>query len=120
LQEDEFDIEVQPTPPAFPAYPKKEDEKQDFSESGKEFPDQQRIDEFIEMLLSENSDLAKALTKIIEPVINLVEQSESLEEIKEKLGAQFPDMNSKQFEKALRKVLFIAENFGRLSVEEEA
>jgi phage gp29-like protein len=120
LKEDEFELVEQTDIPTPPAFPKKKDEKQEFSEAINKFPDQQSIDEFTEILLSENSELAQSLSKMIQPVIDLVEQSESLEQIKDKLSDKYPEMNSKQFEKALKKVLFIADNFGRLSVEEES
>lgn len=81
------------------------------------YPDQNFIDDLVEQITKDPKTVSDKFIDVIKPIINLVERSNSLNEIKDELVKVFPKMDSKQFDDYLTKVLIIAEMVGRLSKE---
>ncbi|MFH0702865.1 MAG: DUF935 family protein [bacterium] len=86
-----------------------------FKQAENNFPDQQAIDDFIESF--SDKKLQKQAEIILKPIISLINESNSYEEIQEKLCEK--GLNTKQIEETLRKVIFISEVWGRLSLSFE-
>ena len=70
----------------------------------------------MENLVEESAARAgKGLADSLEPVIRLIENAESYDEIKEKLAALYPDMKGDKAAEVLEQALFVAETWGRLN-----
>lgn len=76
-----------------------------------EFQDQQAIDEFIDSFSAE--ELQKQPETMFLPIIKLIKQGNSYEEIQEKLSEK--GLKTDEIEQTLQKGIFIAEVWGRLN-----
>ncbi|MFC2085207.1 DUF935 family protein [Bacteroidota bacterium] len=126
LSEDEFELKEIPDKPKFqfpaginPKVIGKIDPKDAAGKKFTEYPDQDQLDGFADLILDKSSELNTQMMKIVRPVIQLIESAQNFEELKDKLANVYPNMNTKDFEQFLTKVLFIAENFGKITVEDE-
>ncbi|HSA05672.1 MAG TPA: DUF935 family protein [Candidatus Gastranaerophilales bacterium] len=81
----------------------------EFTES--QFPDQQTIDKFIDSF-SDNELQAQADT-VLKPVIKMIQEANSYEEIYEKLSEK--GLRTNEIEKILQKVIFTSETWGRIN-----
>jgi len=100
---DEEDIEIQQE--VDKAKPKFSEFKQS------EFFDQQAIDNFIESF--SDDDLQKQAEITLKPILNLIQDGNSYEEIYEKLSEK--GLKTDQIEAILQKIIFISEVWGRLN-----
>ena len=82
---------------------------QEFQES--EFPDQQAIDKFIDSF--SNDELQAQADTILKPIIQLINNANSYEEIYEQLSDK--GLKIMEIEKILQKVIFVSEAWGRLN-----
>lgn len=82
------------------------------------FPDQTALDAGIEGIAPEQLDAqARAALK---PVLELIAASADYAEVFNALAETFPAMDTAQLEQALARAMFVAEAWGRLSVENNA
>jgi len=94
--------------------PEKEDApKNSFSKSDDIPDDQQAINEMLNSFSSEEYN--SQIENIIEPVIELVKESKSISEAKEKLHLAFPKMDSSVLEEVLTNLIFSAKIMGSQS-----
>lgn len=77
------------------------------------FPDQQVLDDAIDGISPE--ELQKQAEGILKPVIQLIQEGNSYDEIMEALAETFPDMDTSALEKMLSRAIFISELWGRLN-----
>lgn len=92
---------------------------QEFAESKAEkesFPDQQALDDAIESLSPE--EVQAQMEGLLKPIIELIRQGNSYEEIMEKLSETFPDMNASSLEYMLSRAIFVSELWGLLNARE--
>lgn len=99
----------------FTVPPKQIGKTAEFSESQGLFQDQAALDSGIEGMDSANQD-AQYKT-VMKPVLDLIAQSADYAEVFDKLAETFPAMNTLQLEHALARAMFVAEVWGKLSVE---
>lgn len=103
LDEDEFEVisseEVKKEPSEFA-------EKEDLQTN------QQALDDFIDSISSE--EFQAQVEPLITPVIDLIQQSKSYEEILEGIAKKYPDQDDQYFAEKLAKSLFVAEFMGGL------
>lgn len=103
---EEEDIQIQDQKPV------NKDAKPTFSEfSESKFPDQQAIDDFIESF--SDDELQNQAEIILKPVIELIKQGNSYEDIQGRLSES--GLNTDEIEKILQKIIFISEVWGRLN-----
>jgi len=88
-------------------------ESLDFSSKPSAYPDQQAIDDAVESLSPE--ELQKQMEGVLKPIIKLIQDGNSYEEIMEKLFETFPDMDTKAIEEMLARAIFISEAWGMLN-----
>jgi phage gp29-like protein len=86
--------------------------------SAGEYPDQLALDSFIENLSPD--ELQKQAEGLLKPIIDLIENATSFEEILNNLAATYPNMDNKALEQMLSRALYVAELHGRLSAQQEA
>jgi len=84
-----------------------------FAESNSLFPDQQALDDAAEDITPE--ELQKQMEGILKPIIDLINEGRSYEEVMEKLLETYPDMDTSEVEKMLSRAIFISELWGRLN-----
>jgi phage gp29-like protein len=77
------------------------------------FPDQAAIDAAVATLPPEL--LQEQMTKVLKPVIDLVQSGSSYEEIMTDLCEAYPDMDTTALEKMLSRAIFVSEVWGRLN-----
>ncbi|MEW6115368.1 MAG: DUF935 family protein [Nitrospirota bacterium] len=88
----------------------------EFAERSTElFPDQQAIDDLIESISPE--ELQKQVEGVLKPVIDLINEGSSPEEIMEKLTEAYPNMDTSAIEEMLARAIFVAELWGRLNAD---
>lgn len=88
-----------------------------FSEAEHTYPDQAAIDAAVNGIDSDQiNEQAKAALK---PVLDLIAKSADYAEVFDKLAETFPQMDTKQLEQTLARAMFVAEVWGRLSVQDE-
>ncbi|MDD3013450.1 MAG: DUF935 family protein [Candidatus Gastranaerophilales bacterium] len=102
---DEEDIEIQQEQPV-----KKDSVFSEFKQQEK-FPDQQTIDEFVDSFTPE--ELQGQAEMILKPVLKLVKEGNSYEEIYEQVSEK--GLKTDKIEKILQKAIFISEIWGRLN-----
>lgn len=81
------------------------------------FPDQQALDDAIESINPE--ELQKQMEGVLKPIIELINEGNSYEEIMERLIETFPEMDSSSVEKMLERAIFISELWGRLNARKD-
>jgi phage gp29-like protein len=81
----------------------------EFREEKNEFLDQVAIDNFIQSF--SDGELQKQAESILQPVLKIIDDCNSYDEIYERLSEK--GLNTNQIEKILQKVLFISEAWGR-------
>nr|BDD48257.1 hypothetical protein 7 [bacterium] len=106
---DEKDIEIEKNTNTA----KQEPAFSEFRESP--FPDQQVIDKFIDSF--SDDELQVQADTVLKPVIEMINSSNSYEEIYEKLSEK--GFRTTEIEKILQKVIFVSETWGRLSLINE-
>ncbi len=74
------------------------------------FPDQAAIDNAADSLSPK--DIEKLTNGILAPVIKLVKEGKSYEDIMSNLAQTFPDMDTKSLEKMLSRAIFVSELWG--------
>jgi len=90
------------------------DQRAEFSETlQKLFPDQAAIDDAARGITPEQ--LQSQIEGVLKPVIELINEGNSYDEILEKLIEAFPDMNTDAVEKMLSRAIFVSELWGRLN-----
>lgn len=80
-----------------------------------QFPDQSAIDEGIDALATadaQNQAMAEAMLK---PVVDLIQNASTYQEVIVKLAEQFPDMNTAKLEDRLARALFAADAWGMIN-----
>ncbi|MEW5745268.1 MAG: DUF935 family protein [Nitrospirota bacterium] len=77
------------------------------------FPDQQAVDAAIDSISPE--DLQKQMEGVLKPVIDLINEGSSHEEILEKLTEAYPTMDTASIEEMLARAIFVAELWGRFN-----
>jgi phage gp29-like protein len=92
---------------------------QQFSEGTQksQFPDQQAVDDAIDSITPE--ELQKQMEGVLKPIIELIEQGNSYEEIMERLIEAYPDMDTSAIEDMLARAIFISELWGRLNARKD-
>ncbi|BCB96791.1 hypothetical protein JZK55_17130 [Dissulfurispira thermophila] len=95
---------------------------QQFSESPQKpafpaFPDQQAIDDAGESLSAE--ELQKQMEGVLKPIVDLIQQGDSYEEIMERLVETFPDVDASQVEQMLQRAIFVTELWGMLNARKD-
>lgn len=79
-----------------------------FAETSSLFPDQTAIDRIA------NPD-SGVMDPVLKPVMDLIRQGKSFEEIENNLLDKYPDMNAAQAEKIMERAIFVSELWGRLN-----
>lgn len=110
LAEDEFEFAEAPDqsikPPAFA-------EGSDNSGLSQAVKNQQAIDQLVAGLSEQRlTDQSQA---IIQPILDLLEKSDNVNDVADKLIQLYPAMDAKQLEAMLEKAMFISEVYGRLT-----
>ncbi|MCA0447648.1 MAG: DUF935 domain-containing protein [Bacteroidetes bacterium] len=85
------------------------------------FPDQDALDLFISFLSDSKDQVdvqGKMMDLILQPVLDLIGNSASFDDILSGLAKTFPDMDDSQLEASARKAIFISEIWGRLNAGE--
>ena len=77
------------------------------------FFDQKTLDEAIDNLNPEK--IQKLMEDVLKPIIKLIQEGNSYEEIMEKLVETFPDMQISALEELLAKAIFVSELWGMLN-----
>ncbi len=85
---------------------------------GKTFPDQQRIDDFVDGLTAE--ELQRQVETVLKPVLDLISGSQDYQAVMEGLAGRYPEMDAKELEEMLARAIFVSELWGRMSAEKEA
>lgn len=85
-----------------------------------EFPDQAAIDAGSDDSSGQKNELQREADRVMKPVVDLIKESESYEEVLEKLAALYPELDAERLEERLARALFVSEVYGRLQAEEEA
>lgn len=88
-----------------------------FAEGDTRFPDQAALDAMIESIAPDL--LQGQATATLKPVIEMIAASADYAEVHEALAGIFPSMNTQQLEETLARAMFVAEVWGRLSVQDE-
>lgn len=101
------DIEVQESGKTEKIKP--QTEFKEFKES--DFKDQQVINDFVDSFSED--DLQTQADTVLKPVIEMIKEADSYEEIYEKLSAE--GLKTNEIEKILQKVVFVSETWGRLN-----
>lgn len=86
--------------------------------AGDAFPDQTALDAMIESIAPDL--LQGQAAAALKPVLEMIAASADYAEVHAALAGIFPDMDSKQLEETLARAMFVAEVWGRLSVETNA
>lgn len=81
------------------------------------FQDQQALDDAIEAINPE--ELQKQLQGVLKPIIELINEGNSYEEIMERLIETFPEMDTSSIEKMLERAIFVSELWGRLNARKD-
>jgi phage gp29-like protein len=79
------------------------------------FEDQQALDDAIDSITPE--ELQEQMEGVLKPIIDLINDGNSYEEIMEKLIETYPDMDTKAIEDMLSRAIFVSELWGRLNVD---
>lgn len=77
------------------------------------FPDQQAIDDAMESISPE--ELQSQMEGVLKPIIELIKEGTSYEEIMEKLVETYPDMDTSAIEQMLSRAIFVSELWGMLN-----
>lgn len=77
------------------------------------YPDQEAIDAGIETLATADAKNQAAAEDMLTPIIQLVQNATTYEQVMEGLATVYPDMNTTQLEDRLARALFAADAFGR-------
>jgi phage gp29-like protein len=93
----------------------KDAEPTEFSESKPHGAGQDEIDETINNLSKE--DLQKEMEGILKPIIDLINDGNSYEEIMENLAKTFPEMESDSLLKMLERAIFVSELWGIMNAK---
>lgn len=148
LDDDEFEIveKKEQTPPAefsqrmFPAWPNQSPlergQKTKFSgvcpcgcgddpvlhfeqEFLEEYPDQAALTDATKDTPRNKRRNQRQMREALGPVIDLIKNYESFDQAMEGMADLYPEMNSEQLEEHLARAMFVAEVWGRLSVQQE-
>lgn len=84
-----------------------------------EFPDQAAIDKAGEDTPGRKRELQVQGERLAQPIVNLINESESYEEVFEKLATLYPELDAQRLEQRLAQALFVSEIYGRVSAAEE-
>lgn len=79
------------------------------------YPDQEAIDKGIDALVNaeaQNQAMAEAMLK---PVVDLIQNATTYQEVMANLAAQYPDMDTKALESRLARVMFAADAWGMIN-----
>lgn len=79
------------------------------------FPDQAELDRAIDALDPE--ELQRQAEAILAPIVALIQEGRSLEQVQAELAAQYPAMDSKRLEAALERAYFAADLWGRVTAD---
>lgn len=90
----------------------------EFAEGEHPFPDQQAIDALISGLPS--PELQAQVEEMLKPVIALIENGESYEDVLGQLAEAYPDMHTDKLEQWLTRGWYAAAAWGVISAQEEA
>lgn len=77
------------------------------------FPDQQALDSAVDDISPE--ELQEQIEGVLKPIIDLIKEGNSYDEIMEKLIEAYPDMDQSQVEQMLARAIFVAELWGKLN-----
>lgn len=88
-----------------------------FAESDIQFSDQIALDAAIEAIAPDA--LQGQSVAALKPVLKMIATSADYAEVFDQLAATFPSMNDQQLEETLARAMFVAEVWGRLSVQDE-
>lgn len=77
------------------------------------FPDQQTIDDAAESITAE--ELQRQMEGVLKPIIDLINEGNSYQDIMEKLASAYPDMDASALEQMLARAIFVSELWGRLN-----
>ncbi len=88
-----------------------------FKEQLTRFKDQQAVDEILESITPE--ELQKQSEGMLKPIIEMINNAESYEEIADKLLKQWPKMDSSSLEETLLQATFVGEAIGQLGARRE-
>lgn len=77
------------------------------------FPDQKAIDDAVDDISPE--ELQEQMEGVLKPIIDLIKEGNSFEEIMEKLIEAYPDMDTEAIEQMLARAIFVSELWGRLN-----
>lgn len=82
---------------------------------------QRVLDEMIEEYGGEDAAATnqQIMEKVLQPVIDLINTADSMEDVMERMAEQFPDMNTAALEDRIMKAMFLADTWGRLSAADE-
>lgn len=84
-----------------------------FAENKQAFPDQQAIDDAVESIPAE--EMQKQMEGVLKPIIDLIQEGNSYQDIMEKLASTYPDMDTSAIEQMLARAIFVSELWGRLN-----
>ncbi|MBZ0250123.1 MAG: DUF935 domain-containing protein, partial [Burkholderiales bacterium] len=77
------------------------------------FPDQAALDRAIDAL--DPAELERQAGAVLAPIVRLIQDGQSYEEILGALAARYPDMDDKRLILALERAWFVADLWGRVS-----
>lgn len=82
---------------------------------------QRLLEEMVEGIGGDESAATnqQLMEAVLEPVMDLIENAASMEEIMQELASTFPEMSTDQLEQRLTSVFFLADIWGRLSAQDE-
>ncbi len=83
------------------------------------FPDQDAMDKGFADSPGRKRELQNQGEQTLAPIIDLINESDSFEEVFEKLASLYPELDAERLEERLSKALFVSEVFGRLSAADE-
>lgn len=78
-------------------------------------PDQAAIDDGINALANADAQNQAMAEALIQPVVELIQNATTYQEVMNKLAAQYPDMQTAQLENRLARALFAADAWGRIN-----
>jgi phage gp29-like protein len=108
-------IEKAETPP--PGVDPKDTPQVEFAEGEKPFPDQQALDDLIAGLPS--ATMQAQMEELLQPVLDVIEQSGNYEEALGKLAEAYPDMDGSKLEEWLTRGFYAAGAWGVISARDE-
>ncbi|SFM68058.1 DUF935 domain-containing protein [Thermodesulforhabdus norvegica] len=75
---------------------------------------QAEIDALIKRL-GEAEEIGEAMRTLLEPVMQLINDADSFDELGERIATAYPEMNGAEIERILQKAIFLSELWGRIN-----